>query len=122
MRFQRTVTTMRDSHRFVAGIDELKRAEEIVRELHAGCCEPLRSPRMEALSETIKTARMALVELEDDRDSAAVTIGLLEDAGAQLGHLQVACCSPAGTKLYASALASLGRTQRLIKSTLDLEH
>ncbi len=44
---------MGDNHRFAAGVAELGKAEDVVRELHAGCCQPLRSPRMEALSDTL---------------------------------------------------------------------
>lgn len=113
---------MGDNHRFAAGVAELGKAEDVVRELHAGCCQPLRSPRMEALSDTLGRARRALGDLDGDRDAAVEVIAFLEDAGAQLGYLQVACCSPVRTKLYTNALESLGKTQRLIKGTLDLEH
>lgn len=107
---------------FAAGIAELQRARELADELHAGCCQPLRSPRMEALSATLQTAHAALSELERDPAGAEHVVTLLEDAGAQLGYLQVACCTPARTKLYSESLRCLGRTQRLIKRSLDIEH
>lgn len=39
-----------------------------------------------------------------------------------IGYLQVACCSPTRTKLYTNALEHLGKTQRLTKRALDLDH
>lgn len=113
---------MGEIHSFAAGVAELERAEDVVRELHADCCQPLRSPRMETLSDTLGKARRALGDLNGDRDGAGEVIAFLEDAGAQLGYLQVACCTPVRTKLYTSALESLGKTQRLIKRVLDLDH
>lgn len=113
---------MSDSHRFASGLVELEQAEEVVRELHAGCCQPLRSPRMEALSDTLRRARRALGELDGDTDAASEVIAILEEAGAQLGFLQVACCSPARIGLYTNALDRLGKTQRLITRTLGLDH
>jgi hypothetical protein len=118
----RTGFATADAHQFAAGLAQLAQAEEVVRELHEGCCQPLRSPRMEALSLTIRSARQALAELDGDERAASAVIDLLEDAGAQLGHLQVACCTPARTTLYTRALECLGTTQRLIKRTFDLDH
>lgn len=113
---------MPESDRFAPGLAELERAGEVVDELHAACCEPLRSPRMEALSATLRTAHAALSELDGDTDAAGRVVALLEDAGSQLGYLQVACCAPARIKLYTEALERLGKTQRLVKRTLDFDH
>lgn len=113
---------MPENDPLASGLDELERAQEVVDELHAGCCQPLRSPRMETLSATLQTARAALGELDGDPATGSRVVALLEDAGAQLGYLQVACCTPARTKLYTEALERLGKTQRLIKRTFDLEH
>lgn len=77
---------------------------------------------MEALSATLRRAHEALAELDEDTDAGGRVVALLEDAGAQLGYLQVACCSPARIKLYTEALEGLGKTQRLISRTLDLDH
>jgi len=107
---------------FALGLTELQRVQALAEELHAGCCQPLRSPRMEALSDTLQAAYTALEELEGDAANAQDVVDLLEDAGSQLGHLQVACCSPARTKLYTESLERLGRAQRLIRRTLDMEH
>ncbi|HUG74622.1 MAG TPA: hypothetical protein VMM81_02990 [Acidimicrobiia bacterium] len=100
----------------------LDAADAAVEELHEGCCQPLRSPRMEALANTLTRARVALDGVNGDGERAIGVIGLLEDAGAQLGHLQVACCTPARMKLYAETLASLSRVQRAVTREFGLEH
>jgi hypothetical protein len=112
---------MSEELRFAAGLTELQRAQDIADELHAGCCQPLRSPRMEKLANTLETAYSELAQLENEPAAPSV-VALLEDAGAQLGSLQVACCSPARNKLYTEALEHLSKTQRLIMRTFDLEH
>ena len=112
---------MSEQSRFATGLAELQRAQEIAEELHAGCCQPLRSPRMEKLSDTLERAHSELAQLHDEPAAPSLVL-LLEDAGAQLGSLQVACCSPARNKLYTEALEHLSKTQRLIKRTFDLEH
>ena len=43
----------------------LDAADEAVRELHENCCQPLRSPRMEMLAETITAARQRLDKAVD---------------------------------------------------------
>jgi citrate lyase beta subunit len=117
-----TITGVSEGHRFSEGLAELQHASAAVRTLHEGCCQPLRSPRMEALSATLDHARAALDGLDDDPADALRVIEQLEDAGAQLGYLQVACCAPSRIPLYTSALESLGKTQRHIKRVLQLEH
>lgn len=77
---------------------------------------------MEALSATLRKAHEGLADLDGEIEAGGHVVGLLEDAGAQLGYLQVACCSPARVKLYTEALERLGRIQRLISRVLDLEH
>jgi len=105
-----------------AALASLDAADAAVEELHEGCCQPLRSPRIEALANTLTRARVALDGVDGDGERAIGVIGLLEDAGSQLGHLQVACCTPARMKLYADTLASLSRVQRTLTREFDLEH
>ena len=105
-----------------AGLAELQEARDLADELHAGCCDPGRSPRMETLTKTLETAHTAISEIEGDRAAAERAVSLLEDAGAQLGFLQVACCTPARTRLYTESLDRLSKTQRMIKRALDLDH
>ena len=96
----------------------LDQADEVVKQLHAGCCQPLRSPRMEALAATLETARSKLEGIDEDNEGGATVITILEDAGAQLGYLQVGCCAPGRSKLYVEALESLTKAQRGIKRSL----
>lgn len=96
----------------------LDRADEAVEQLHAGCCEPLRSPRMEALAASLESARSKLERIDKDNEGGAAVITILEDAGAQLGYLQVGCCAPGRSKLYAEALQSLTKAQRGIEGSL----
>lgn len=103
-------------------VADLERAEEIASELHAGCCQPLRSPRMEKLAETVRQAHEEMAKLSEGPDSPSRVVALLEDAGGQLGFLQVACCSPARLELYAEALLKLGTVQRVVTRAHDLEH
>jgi hypothetical protein len=55
---------------------------------------------MEELAATLASARRTLDDVDDDAITAGTVIGMLEDAGAQLGRLQVACCAPDRMKLY----------------------
>ena len=110
------------AERFAPAFAALDEADEAVRELHAGCCQPLRSPRMETLANTLDAARGKLGDLGDDPVTASVVIAILEDAGSQLGHLQVACCAPARTKLYSATLENLAQIQRLLTKSYALEH
>ena len=113
---------MTTTDRFSSAFEALDQAGEAVRELHEGCCQPLRSPRMERLAATIESARGRLGEIGEDPEIASEVVEILHDAGGQLGYLQVACCAPARMKLYATKLENLSKTQRLIKRTFDLEH
>jgi len=99
----------------------LDAAAESVRELHEGCCQPLRSPRMEKLAGTIEEVRRLLGDAADARSAEAVT-KVLQDAGGQIGWLQVACCTPARMRLYTETLENLSRVQRLLMREFDLEH
>lgn len=110
---------MTDLSRFTPALEA---AEDAVRELHEGCCQPLRSPRMEHLARTIGSARDRLGQMRDDPEIALQVVGILQDAGAQLGYLQVACCAPDRMKLYSTTLESLSKTQRLITRTFGLDH
>ena len=76
---------------------------------------------MEALAETIATARHRLDEA-DDPETAEAVIAVLEAAGGQLGFLQVACCTPARTRLYTETLNNLASVQRVLTRTFDLDH
>lgn len=108
--------------RFVQAFASLDIADEAVRELHENCCQPLKSPRMERLTSTLTAARAQLADAAHDAEVAGEVVAILQDAGAQLGHLQVDCCAPARMKLYATTLENLSKIQRLLKRTFELEH
>lgn len=76
---------------------------------------------MEALAETLTDARGRLDRVTD-RESAEAVIGVLEEAGGQLGFLQVACCAPSRTPLYTETLENLAGVRRLLTRTYRLEH
>ena len=59
---------------------------------------------MAALRETIVSAKAADVSPEQFAE-------LLEDAGSQVGSLQVGCCAPGRLPLYADVLEALTRAR-----------
>ncbi|HSJ28295.1 MAG TPA: hypothetical protein VLB67_08785 [Acidimicrobiia bacterium] len=113
---------MNVDNRFAQAFSSLDIADEAVRELHENCCQPLKSPRMEVLTSTLASARAQLADAAHDAEVAGEVVAILQDAGAQLGHLQVDCCAPARMKLYATTLENLSKIQRLLKRTFELEH
>lgn len=114
--------TTSSNDRFTAGFEALDIADKAVQELHEGCCQPLRSPRMEHLAGTLEQVRSRLDALEDDPTEARAIIDVLSEAGGQLGNLQVECCAPARMPLYASTLVELTKVQRLLTQTFRLNH
>lgn len=107
---------------FTSARASLDEADEAVQQLHEKCCQPLRSPRMEALAATLGAARTRLDELDASTATAAEVIDVIEDAGSQIGRLQVTCCAPARNVLYSSTLQNLADVQRLLKRSFSLEH
>lgn len=103
-------------------LNALTAAERALDELDRGCCEPGRSPRMAALADTLSMARSGLAHINGDDSRADVVIQHLEDAGRQIGALQVTCCAPARMPLYAELLESLMKTQRSINRSLSRGH
>lgn len=83
----------------------------VVHRLHATCCEPGRSPRMERLSETLTVLERSLTEGGPVDD----TMSALADAGAQVGWLQVACCSEKRMPLYEEVQQHLARVYRALQ-------
>lgn len=103
--------------------ETLDKCDEVLTELHEQCCEPNRSPRMQALVETLTSIRSGIENLEDNPDVAETILEQLESAGAEIGRLQIACCAPARMPLYSELLAGLSRTQRMVTATQDgMEH
>ena len=107
---------------FDAAHAALDRCDAAIATLDAECCEPGRSPRMRRLAETVTEARRLIADIGDDGDRAAGAIAALEDAGAQVGFLQVGCCAPSRIPLYAEVLEGLMAAQRRITGALRLDH
>lgn len=89
---------------------QLDECERIVNRLHKLCCEPDRSPRMQAILADIDAARQVLGQSDGPAAAKEVT-PLLEGVGALIGHLQVACCTDARMPLYNDALNRLTAAQ-----------
>jgi hypothetical protein len=100
---------------------QLDACELLVDKLHRLCCEPDRSPRMQAILADLDTARQRL-DTFDGADSARDVIGILEGIGAQVGHLQVACCTAARMPLYADTLSGLAGTQIHVSRSVGQGH
>ena len=110
---------MTDQPDFTDAQARLDECERTVERLHKICCEPDRSPRMQQILSDIDTARSEL--------NQAAVVGrevtkLLEDIGAQIGHLQVACCTDARMPHYKTALNSLAATQIAIATATGTGH
>ena len=89
-------------------------------DLDAMCCEPGRSPRMAELGATLDAARGELRTVAADAGSGtAAAMETLEDAGAQIGRLQVGCCAPSRLPLYNEILESLMTAQRTLTSVAN---
>lgn len=71
---------------------------------------------MASLAETLNGARLSLSDVVDDA-TATATLDLLEDAGAQIGDLQVGCCTLKRMPLYAEMLTELTRAQITVTKT-----
>ena len=93
--------------------------EVALEKLHRTCCQPGRSPRMEALADTLAGARTGLSLMYRDSEAADAVLEQLEHAGAQIGSLQVGCCAPSRMPLYANMLIGLADAQRTIKKSMD---
>jgi len=100
--------------------DALDKCEQALEKLESMCCMPERSPRMQALGQTFSAARAGLDDL--DEGSASGTIAILEDAGAQIGWLQVGCCAPGRLPLYHTLLEELTTMQRSVNAAAGVGH
>lgn len=109
-------------HDLSPAFEALDRCDAVLEDLSGRCCEPGRSPRMERLGETLGAGRSKLRAAGDDSQDAEAIITELEDAGAQLGWLQVGCCAPDRMPLYAEMLTELMKAQRAITREYQLGH
>jgi len=104
--------------------EALDDCEAALRDLEARCCRPERSPRMQALAETIAAVRSGVDDVGegDHHDAVEATITHIEDAGSQIGRLQVGCCAPNRLPLYHTLLEGLTATQRSVKKAAGAGH
>lgn len=97
-------------------------ADQTVRRLHAACCEPGRSPAMEKLAAGLVLARERLQAVTADPGAADDLIAGLEEAGAQVGRLQIGCCAPGRLPLYARLLEDMTKVQLNVNRHLGRDH
>lgn len=100
---------------------EIEKCHELVGRLHKMCCEPDRSPRMQRIEDALDSARSHVSD-RMTHASATAALAILTDVGAQIGRLQVECCTEARLPLYAEALEHLTRTQIGINAQLGRAH
>lgn len=103
-------------------VSALDDCDDALRKLDAGCCEPGRSPRMKALAETLTEARAGIARLEEDGAAAPALLATLEEAGSQVGRLQVGCCTPKRMPLYGRILEGLTTVQITVAKALGQGH
>lgn len=101
-------------------LEALDECEETLRDLDAACCDPGRSPRMQALGETLGRARHGIGVLGHDAGAAQAAEHHLEAAGDQVRALQAGCCEPHRLPMYrlllegiATARVAMDRSDRL---------
>ena len=85
--------------------------ELAIAKLHKLCCEPERSPRLAALADAIADLRADVRAVAADAGLIEHAISRLEDLGADVGRLQVACCAPSRMPLYGRLLNAFSSTQ-----------
>jgi hypothetical protein len=111
-----------DTEHLAAAFTALDNCDAALEQLEARCCEPGRSPRMRALGETLAAARRNIAGMAGREDAAAVALIELEDAGAQVGRLQVGCCAPSRLPLYVDMLEGLTKAQLSVNAELGRGH
>ncbi len=101
-------------------LEALSDAEKALKELDGRCCDPARRPCMADLSETLAAIRPEVTP--ELTASPEALFALLEDAGGQLGRLQVFCCAENRLPLYARMLDDLTRIQLETNRSLGAGH
>lgn len=100
----------------------LEKCQGALERLEATCCLPGRSPRMQELGSTIDRARHQITRTAEDAEAGDAAIGIMENAGAQVGTLQVGCCAPNRMPLYTTILENLMTAQIAVNRSLDRGH
>ncbi len=87
--------------------------------LDANCCDPGRSPRIAELGQTLTEARVKLRAVTIDPVTAGpAAFEVLEEAGSQVGRLQIGCCAPDRMPLYAEILENLTQAQLTLSKVM----
>ena len=105
-----------------AAFRALADAEVALRDLKEGCCEPDRVPCIAELEGTLTEIHRSLGRIKADPAVAEVIVTALGDVGAQLGRLQVTCCTPKRMPLYARLLEDLTKVQLGVAATTGGGH
>ena len=77
---------------------------------------------MVRLGATIGEARSLIEVLAGPSADSSAAIHRLEEAGSQIGRLQVTCCAPNRLPLYASILEGLTGAQLAVNRALGTGH
>ncbi len=77
---------------------------------------------MAALGIALAGVRDGMRGMTDGDDRADTLLAQLEEAGAQIGRLQVGCCASNRLPLYAEMLESLTQVQLKISKSLGRDH
>ena len=85
------------------------------------CCIPNRRPCIQEIGEALSDAATSL-DVAADPAAAEMVLVALEDAGAQVGKLQVGCCASNRIPLYASILEGLTIAQLAVSEALGQGH
>ena len=76
---------------------------------------------MQELAGMLRKAATTL-DAAADPSSTGIVLATLEDAGAQVGRLQVGCCAPNRIPLYARILEGLTTAQLAVNKALGQAH
>jgi len=70
----------------------------------------------------LRRSKVEITAKGHDPAAAEGIVSGLEDAGAQIGALQVGCCTPARMPLYATMLEELMAVRRTVKKAAGIGH
>lgn len=105
-----------------AARDALADATVALSKLDKTCCVPERSPRMAALAGVIDAAARHIDAFEAGDGSPESVTEALEEAGSQVGRLQIGCCAPNRLPLYSRILEDLTTVQLTLDRVRGLGH
>ena len=97
-------------------------AEKTLTKLEKLCCQPERSPAMQAIADGLSATRSDFAGFDGDVTAADSIVARLEETGSRIGKLQVGCCAPARMPLYADLLTSLTELQRAANAQVGRGH